>query len=273
MSPSTNPRQPSPARSRRERTAIVAAFAVVLASVVAGSSAVAAAPDEAAAGSISTRPPKVLEPGPPMVMDGGRLRAANSAELERLATPRATLSSPDCTVDFDDDDAIALLGGAKDTFVFLPWWNQKCGSSWVRVYPTNIDHFHLTYTDPDVTNCLNPDNEYGTLLGEIARGADECEPIDPVTEPRGFLHSMFAPDIIAVDRIIADGFDYSPRTFTFSASRSSMRGCGSASASNPTGPGKRPSRRALATTPRSTAGRASTPARGTSLPTPAVRSA
>ena len=156
MSPSTSPRQPSPARSRRARTATVAAFAVVLASVVAGSSAVSAAPDDAAAGSISTRPPKILEPGPPMVLDGGRLRAASSAELGRLSTPRATLGSPDCTVDFDDDDAIALLGGAKDTFVFLPWWNQKCGSSWVRVFPTNIDHFHLTYADADVTNCLNP---------------------------------------------------------------------------------------------------------------------
>ena len=249
MTSTTNPRQPSRSRSRRVRTAIVAAFAVTLASVAAGSSAVSAAPDDAATGSVSTRPPKVLTPGPPQVLDGGRLRAASPAELERLATPRATLSSPDCTVDFDDDDAIELLGGAKDTFVFLPWWNQRCGDSWVRVYPTNIDHFHLTYADADVTNCLNPDNEYGTLLGEIARGADECEPIDPVTEPRGFLHSMFAPDIIAVDRIIANGFDLSPRAFTFERIKvvdAGLRVCfrlepdGPWEAAEPPGPGDHP---------------------------------
>ena len=165
------------------------------------------------------------------------------------------------------------LGGAKDTFVFLPRWNQRCGDSWVRVFPTNIDHFHLTYADADVTNCLNPDNEYGTLLGEIARGADECEPIDPVTEPRGFLHSMFAQDIIAIDRIIANGFDLSPRPFTLERIKVVDAGLRVCFRLEPEGPGKRPNRRAPVTTLPSTAGRASTQVRGTSPPTPAVRSA
>jgi hypothetical protein len=228
------------------------ALLVVLASTGAAGSAASATsrnPD-VAVGQLSATMVKVLVPGAPLVDDGGRLRRATTIELDRLtAAPRTSLGSPDCTVDFDDDDAVALLGGAEYTFAFSPWWNQRCGDSWVRVYPTNIDHFHLTYADPDITNCLNPDNEYGTLAGEMARGAEECEPIDPVTEPRGFAHSMFAQDIIAVDRILANGFDYSTKSFTFERIKvvdAGLRVCfrvepeGPWEAAAPPGPGDHP---------------------------------
>jgi hypothetical protein len=232
---------------RRARTAITA-FALATASLATGTGVATADTASPTVGLASTRQPKVFTPGPPLVMEGERMRPATATELDQLVARRVALGSPDCTVDFDDDDAVALVGGAKDTFVFLPWWNQRCGDSWVRVYPTNIDHFHLTYADPDVTNCLNPENEYGTPLGEIARG-DECEPIDPVTEPRGFLHSMFAQDIIAIDRILANGFDLTPRTFTFERIKivdAGLRVCfrlepeGPWEAAAPPGPGDHP---------------------------------
>jgi hypothetical protein len=74
-----------------------------------------------------------------------------------------------------------------------------CDLTHVRVWPTNLDHFHVTYADPAVVPCQNADNEHGTLFLEMARDAQECEPIDPSTEPRGFAHSMFSSDIIKVE--------------------------------------------------------------------------
>jgi hypothetical protein len=189
---------------------LAAALTVPTASGAASASSPAAMVGVKAPGETAVR-----KPAAPVVLADGRLRPASATELRRLTAPRAALGVQGCKVDFDDDAAVELVGGAKDTFVYLPWWSQVCDDSWVRVFPTNIDHFHLTYADPDVTNCLNSDNEYGTLLGEIARGAQECEPIDPITEPRGFVHSMFAPDVIALERVSLVGFDQSPRPFTF----------------------------------------------------------
>ena len=49
--------------------------------------------------------------------------------------------------------------------------------SWVAGTPDDdIDHSHLTYADANVTISLNPDDEHGTLLGEMAQGADQCSP-------------------------------------------------------------------------------------------------
>jgi hypothetical protein len=194
-------------------------------------------------------PTKLRTPAAPLVLDAGRLRPATRSELDRLSGGPAAQGSPDCKVDFDDDAAVALLGGAKDTFVYSPWWNQICADSYVRVVPINDNHFHLTYQDPDVTNCANPDNEYGTAFLEMARGAEECEPIDPVTEPRGFAHSMFAQDIISIGRIDLYGSDYSPRPFTFERIKvvnAGVRVCfrlkpdGPWEAAEPPGPGDHP---------------------------------
>jgi hypothetical protein len=234
--------------SRRPRIVLAVVATVLLSLPVAAGAARASAP----AATVGVQAPGatlVRKPPPPLVLDHGRLRTARPTELRRLTAPRATLGVQGCKVDFDDAAAVALLGGAKDTFVFLPWWSQVCDDSWVRVFPTNIDHFHLTYADPDVTSCVNPDNEYGTLLGEIARGAEECEPIDPVTESRGFVHSMFAPDIIAVERVSLVGFDQSPRPFTFERIKvvdAGLRVCfrlppdGDWEAAEPPGPGDHP---------------------------------
>jgi len=159
-------------------------------------------------------PGAIRNPGAPMVLEGRQLRPATGTELDRLRGRQPSLGATTCIVDFDDDDAVALLGGAKDTFVYSPWWNQICYDSYVRVVPTNINHFHLLYTDPDVTPCQNSDNDYGTAFLEMGRGADECEPIDPVTEPRSYAHSMFAQDILSIGRIDVNGWDYSARPFT-----------------------------------------------------------
>ena len=200
--------------ARRPSTVAAALASAVLTLVTASSSAMSAPLGDVAAGERSTPPTRVRTPGLPLVLDRRRLRQPTPAEVEGLTAGQAAGGVQECIVDFDDDAAVALVGGAKNTFVYLPWWSQACDDSWVRVYPTNMDHFHLMYADPDVTPCENPDNEYATAFLDMARGAQECEPIDPVTEPRSFVHSMYDTDIIAVDRVKSSE-PSTQRAFTF----------------------------------------------------------
>jgi hypothetical protein len=245
------PTDSSPHRRRRRLTAAIAGSLAVVAAVGAGAATPVAASSRSPlpGGPTYVVPGAPRTPGAPMVLDGRRLRPATAAELVRLRG-RAQSGYPyECDVDFDDDAAIAAVGGAKDTFVYSPWWNQICTDSYVRVSPTNINHFHLLYEDPDVTNCQNADNDYGTALFDMARGAQECEPIDPVTEPRSYAHSMFAADILTIGRIDVYGSDYSPRPFTFeriTIVNAPLRVCfrlapdGPWEAAEPPGPGDHP---------------------------------
>jgi hypothetical protein len=233
----------------RTRSVMAAAVIVTSATAVTGSAAASPVSPSPIVVTPSAPPARIRTPSVPLVLDGRDLRAPTRTELGRLTGGAPAQGEPNCVVDFDDDDAVELIGGALYTFVYSPWWNQVCSDSYVRVVPTNLDHFHLTYQDPDVTNCLNADNEYGTALGEMARGAEECEPIDPVTEPRGYLHSMFASDIIAIERIDLYGSDYTPRPFTFERIKvvdAGVRVCfqlpvdGPWEAAEPPGPGDHP---------------------------------
>jgi hypothetical protein len=152
-------------------------------------------------------------PPAPQALVNGRLRPLSAKEVADLKGTGKPVGSYDCEITFDDDDAIDLLpDDALNTFVMSPWWNQHCGDNWVRVYPSHIDHFHLTFADPNVTNCLNSDNEYDTPYGAIARGEQECEPIDPVTEPRGFAHSMVPTDVLNIERLKGQDYELSPFT-------------------------------------------------------------
>ena len=130
------------------------------------------------AGSVSTAPAE----GPPAshatgARMGGRFRAPTPQSSNDWPTPRATLASPDCTVDFDDDDAVELLGGAKDT-LGLPAVVEPAVR---RLVGPGLPDEHRPLP-PDLRRCRHHQlpqpgqRAYGTLLGEIARGADECEP-------------------------------------------------------------------------------------------------
>ncbi|MGD9705982.1 MAG: hypothetical protein AB7Q42_21055 [Acidimicrobiia bacterium] len=249
MSTAAPQRQHRPRRSRRASLVVGAGLTIALASIGAAAQVSASTTPSNPIGATGFTAPKLRIPSAPLVLEQGRFRPANRSELDRLSAGRSAQGAPNCIVDFDDDAAVQLVGGAHDTFVYSPWWNQECGDSWVRVYPTNINHYHLTYADPDVTVCLNPSNEYGTPVGLIARDAQECEPIDPVTEPRGFLHSMFANDIIEIGRIDLYGGNYTPRPFTFERIKvvnAGVRVCfqlepdGPWEAAEPPGPGDHP---------------------------------
>ncbi len=102
---------------------------------------------------------------------------------------------------FSDFDALDLLADdGLSTFVPSPFYNQACGDSYMRAWTTNTNHFHIAYADPEVTVCLDSDNEFGTAYGAMARGAFVCEPIDPLTEPRGVGHTMLPADQMRFDR-------------------------------------------------------------------------
>ena len=152
-------------------------------------------------------------PPAPQALVNGRLRPLSLKELANLTGTGRPVGSFDCEVTFDDDDAIEwLVNDAVDTFVTSPWWNQYCADNWVRVFPSHIDHFHLIYTDPNVTVCLNSDNDYDTPVGAMSRGAQDCEPIDAITEPRDFANSMLPTDVLNIERLHGGDYDVMPFT-------------------------------------------------------------
>jgi len=159
-------------------------------------------------------------PPPPQRLTSSGLRPLGRAEADRLRGG-GVLRGVLCDIDFDDDAAMALLpGGALDTFAYSPWWNQLCsGSNYARVRPTDTDHLHVGYVDATIDVCINPENPYDTPVGVFSRGED-CEPIDPVTEPRSSITvGHYADRHGRLDVIDAWGSDYTPRPFTLERMR------------------------------------------------------
>lgn len=156
---------------------------------------------------------------PPQRLTSSGLRPLDRAEAERLRGGGVQRHAA-CDIDFDDDAAIALLpDGAETTFAFSPWWNQLCNDRYVRVYPTDTDHLHLGYVDDTIDLCVDADNPYGTPLGTFSRGED-CEPIDPVTEPRSWINVGHYADLHGrLELVDAYGSDYTPRPFTLERMR------------------------------------------------------
>lgn len=158
-----------------------------------------------------------IVPPPPTGWPLSPARAPKTpSTVGNLTAKPISLGTNNCTTTFDEDQAIDLLpNDALDTFVVSPWWNQQCAGDWIRIYPSaGSNHYHLIYTDPDVTNCLNADNEYGTPLGQLARGDQECEPIDPVTEPRSYINTMIGTDVLTIEHLDGDEGGYPRRPFT-----------------------------------------------------------
>ena len=154
-----------------------------------------------------------LTPPPPQRLTASGLRPLTRAESDRLKGAVAHHGWT-CDIDFDDDAAIALLpANAVDTFALSPWWNQLCGGDYARVYPTDVNHFHLGYVDSTIGPCIDPENPHDTPPGTFSRGED-CEPIDPVTEPRSDIHTHFPWNHIRLDLIDPIGSGYKPQPFT-----------------------------------------------------------
>ena len=158
-------------------------------------------------------------PPPPQLLTSSGLRTLSRAEADRLRGGRV-LGGASCEIDFDDDTAIGLLpDGAETTFAYSPWWNQLCSGHYARVYPTDTDHLHLGYVDATIDVCVNAENPYDTPVGVFSRG-DDCEPIDPVTEPRSSITVGHYANLHGrLDLIDAYGSDYTPRSFTLERMR------------------------------------------------------
>ena len=128
----------------------------------------------------------VRTPPPPQHLTSSGLRPLERGEVDRLRGGGVS-RAVSCDIDFDNDAAMALIpNGAIDTFAYSPWWNQMCSGHYVRVYPTDTDHLHVGYVDTTIGPCLDSNNPYDTPGGLFSRG-DDCEPIDPVTEPRSSI--------------------------------------------------------------------------------------
>ncbi len=114
-------------------------------------------------------------------------QAASNLVAER--TP--VRSTYDCTVDFNDEDAINLfVDKAASTFAYFPFWNQVCNVDVsVNVRPYYIDHFHLSY-EKDV--CI--DTGSGEF-GEMQEDASCMGFADPAKEARR-LSSMLPRDVL-----------------------------------------------------------------------------
>ncbi len=163
-------------------------------------------------GGITTGAPQT--PPAPQRLTSAGLRPLTRDEAARLRGAIAHGGDP-CIIDFDDDEAIAWLpdNHAEWTFTYSPWWNQKCGGNYARVYPTEDNHYHLGYSDPDVAPCLDSDNPYDTPIGVYSRG-DDCEPIDPLTESRSHINPHYPWSDVRLDLIDPSGSAYKPQPFT-----------------------------------------------------------
>ena len=161
----------------------------------------------------------VRTPPPPQRLTSSGLRPLERGEVDRLRGGGVSRAIS-CDIDFDDDAAMALIpNGAIDTFAYSPWWNQMCSGHYVRLYPTDTDHLHVGYVDTTIGPCLDSDNPYDTPGGLFSRG-DDCEPIDPVTEPRSSITvGHFAKLHGRLDVIDSYGSDYTPRPFTLERMR------------------------------------------------------
>ena len=104
--------------------------------------------------------------------------------------PTGTIESSSCMLDFDDFDAMNLLGYApegflpyaKDTFTWSPWYHQACtATKYVAVRPIDEIHYHLAFEDPDIKPCPG-----GPSLTEhyIVHDDGTCEDFDPREKPR-----------------------------------------------------------------------------------------
>ena len=206
------------------RRPAIAALATM--SVVGGQAVVEAGArepvDEPTAIASTTSPGRAEQPRiplPPQRLTSSGLRPLDRAEADRLRGGRVARGAS-CEIDFDDDTAIGLLpDGAETTFAFSPFWNQLCNGRYARVYPTDTDHLHLGYVDASIDVCVNPTNPYDTPLGVFSRGED-CEPIDPVTEPRSWINVGHYADLHGrLDLIDAYGSNYTSRPFTLERMR------------------------------------------------------
>ena len=110
-----------------------------------------------------------------------------------LKNPSGTSQSSGCMVDFDDFDALNLLGYApegflpyaKDTFAWSPWWHQACTAlKYAVVRPINETHFHLAFEDPDIKPCPG-----GPSFTEhyIVHDDGTCEDFDPREKARSIM--------------------------------------------------------------------------------------
>lgn len=239
MSPTRPTTAPPPAPGRRMRRAAVALATAALAAItittpawadgpgvapptstVGGSSRLTGSTPVApptGSGALAPAPGTPVVPPPPTGWPPVPARGTKApATIGDLTTRPLSLGTNNCTTTFDEDEAIDLLpNDALDTFVLSPWWNQRCAGDWIRIYPSaGSNHYHLIYTDSDVTNCLNADNDHGTPFGQIARGEQECEPIDPVTEPRSYINTMVGADVLTIDHVDGDENNYPRRPFT-----------------------------------------------------------
>ena len=119
-----------------------------------------------------------------------------------------------CLVDFSDTAALsALPGNAIDSVVEWPYWNEYCpqaSDTAVSVHPVGASHYHLGYVDDTIRWCFDLET-FGKPV-DPNNPASDCNPIDPLTEPRSGVQAhiedysirIFAYDTQTKDRLTFD---------------------------------------------------------------------
>jgi hypothetical protein len=138
-------------------------------------------------------------PAPVRMSRDGSTRPLTRSELARLqARGGSSPALAPCQVDFDDQDVLAWTDGALD--FFSGSWNQDCNDGTATyVIPVKWGHMHLGYIDPEIEPCQDPDNPNDHPFLSHARGED-CEFIDPYTEPRSHIMVHLGSEQLRIDR-------------------------------------------------------------------------
>ena len=200
--------------SIRRATTNVLGVLAVLASVLAGALTSAAAAHE---------PVLPDHPGVtvPMVQKGmtvidREITADMRLDLDRPpASSRGRLVAPtrlmksDCTIGFDDSDALVFQPEhARTQFVADPW-RERCGDVWSEVTGTKWNHLHLDYVANDIGPCFDPYSPFNgsyARLGVDAEGDQTCADFDPLTEPRISPRSHSSDEVVRFQMYDIDGY-------------------------------------------------------------------
>ena len=120
-------------------------------------------------------------------------------------------------IDFDDDGAIAFLPDTTptDTSPTRRGGTRCAAGNYAHVFPTEDSHFHLGYVRRRTIGRASTRTTRTTHRSASFSRGDDCEPIDPLTEPRSDINTALPVERLPA-RPLSTRSDsgYKPQPFT-----------------------------------------------------------